>query len=40
MLQNDMGKYFVRLHEADFDAQAVLKKLSTYAKESTQAAEI
>ena len=37
MLQTDMGKYFVRLHEADFDAQAVFKKLSTYAKESTQA---
>ena len=37
MLQTDMGKYFVRLHEADFDAQAVFIKLSTYAKESTQA---
>ena len=33
MLQTDMGKYFVRLHEADFDAQAFFKKLSTYAKE-------
>lgn len=37
MLQTDMGKYFVRLHEADFDAQAVFRKLSAYAKESTQA---
>ena len=32
-----MGKYFVRLHRANFDSQAVFKQLSTYAKESTQA---
>ena len=36
MLQTDMDKYFVRLHKANFDAQAVFKKLSGYAKESTQ----
>ena len=37
MLQTDMGKHLVRLHENDFDAQAIFKKLSNHAKTSTQA---
>ena len=36
-LQTDMGKYYVRQHDADFDAQAIFESLSTYAKKSTQA---
>jgi len=36
-LQTDMGKYYVRLHEHDFNAQTVFHKLSEYARTSTQA---
>ena len=37
MLQTDMGKHLVRLHENDFDAHTIFKKLSNHAKTSTQA---
>ena len=37
-LQTDMGKYFVRQHDGDSDAQAIFRKLSQYATASTQAA--
>ena len=36
-LQTDMGKYYVQLHEHDYNAQEVFHKLSEYAKTSTQA---
>ena len=32
-----MGKYYVRKHETDYDAQAVFKGISIHAKDSTQA---
>ena len=38
ILKTDMGKYFVRQHEHDYDAQAVFRKLEQYAVASTQAA--
>ena len=37
VLKTDMGKYIVRQHEDDFDAQEVFRKLETYALTSTQA---
>ena len=37
VLLTDMGKYFVRQHEDDFDAQAVFRKLKVHARTSTQA---
>ena len=37
VLLTGMGKYFVRQHEDDFDAQAIYKKLQEHAKTSTQA---
>ena len=36
-LKTDMGKYFVRQHEHDYDAQAVFAKLEKHAISSTQA---
>ena len=36
-LQTDMGKYFVRQHEHDYDAQAIYSKLLAHARASTQA---
>ena len=37
VIKTDMGKYIVRQHEDDFDAQEVFCKLETYALASTQA---
>ena len=37
ILRTDMGKYFVRQHEHDYDAQTVFCKLEQYAVASTQA---
>ena len=37
-LRTDMGKFFVRLHEHDYDAQTIFAKLQDHAKASTQAA--
>ena len=36
-LHTDMGKYYVRLHEHDYDAQAIFASLQAHAKASTQA---
>ena len=36
-LQTDMGKAFVRRHEADFDAQTIYKSLLEYSLQSTKA---
>ena len=36
-LRTDMGKYFVRQHELDYDAQKIFKKLQDHARVSTQA---
>lgn len=37
VLKTDMGKYIVRQHEDDFNAQEVFRKLEIYALTSTQA---
>ena len=36
-LKTDMGKYFVRIHESDFDAQSIFEQLQIHARASTQA---
>ena len=36
-LKTDMGKYYVCLHETDYNAQAIYEKLQEHAKASTQA---
>ena len=36
-LRTDTGKHLVRKYESQFDAQAIYKRLSEYAKESTHA---
>jgi len=36
-LKTDMGKFFVRLHEQDYNAQEIYRKLLDHAKASTQA---
>ena len=37
VLKTDMGKYFVRQHESDYNAQAIFRKLKQHALSSTQA---
>ena len=36
-LRTDTGKHLVRKYKSQFDAQAIYKRLSEYAKESTHA---